>query len=153
MSLPQSFRQHGTAILAKHPQIRRRWSVESDHCKLLIPRATPDGFDISFDVEPAMVTLSWGNWHSHIEPTGEIEEFVESQFGLLRDMLSPGMRVRELWAGRAPYRGYLEFLDGKQWCVEQSMCLVFWNYLGSRSVRIFSNTSLTSRIHELIDRT
>lgn len=39
-------------------------------------------------------------------------------------MLSPDMRIRELIAGRYPYRGFLQSFDGTTWSNEQVMGLI-----------------------------
>jgi hypothetical protein len=146
MNLPEAFRRYGTAVLAKNPEVAHEWSGESDSCGLSIPALSPDGFDIRFAVEPAAVTLYWGNWHTRFEPTAGVDALVEELFGLLRDMLSSDMRVRELYAGPSPYRGFLESWDGTRWSAEQSMGLIFWNYFADRSVRTFSNSVLPGRM-------
>lgn len=146
MDLPQTFRRRGTSLLAGYPTIAHRWSAGAAGCELFVPAASAKGFDIAFTVSPAGVVLNWGRWHSPFEPDGEIEAFVEHLFGLLRDLLSPDMRIRELWAWPSPYRGYLESFDGARWSSEEEMGLIFWNYLGRRSQRIYSNSVLPGRM-------
>ena len=145
MDLPGSFRRYGTPVLARYPVVGHQWSVNSGRCELLIPASTPTGFDIDFVVLSHTATVRWGRWHTQFEPEPGIDALVESLFGLLRDMLSPDMRIRELWAWPLPYRGFLEAFDGARWSTEQEMGLIFWNYVGRRSVQIYSNSVLPSR--------
>lgn len=140
MELPEGFRGYGTALLTEHPQIKHEWSLNADYCKLFIPGSNPNGFDISFVIETHAATLNWGNWHTPYEPIGRPDEFIQDLFGLLRDMLSPDMRIQEFVAGRNPYRGFLQFYDGTHWSTEQEMGLFLWNYLGKRSVGTYSNS-------------
>lgn len=96
MNLPESFRQYGAAVLARNSEIVHKWNVESDGCSLSIPAVSPNGFDIRFEIERGAITLYWGNWHTRFEPTAGVDKLIEDLFGLLRDMLSPDMRVREV---------------------------------------------------------
>ena len=146
MNLPESFRQYGAAVLARNSEIVHKWNVESDGCSLSIPAVSPNGFDIRFEIERGAITLYWGNWHTRFEPTAGVDKLIEDLFGLLRDMLSPDMRVRELCAGSTPYRGFLESHDGAHWASEHEMALVFRNYFGKRSVRSYSNSILPARM-------
>lgn len=143
MSLPESFRRYGTTVFARHPEIAHEWSIEPDRCDLSIPAQSPNGFDIRFEIDRNAVTLYWGNWHASFEST---DTLVEELFGLLRDMLSPDMRVRELCAGASPFRGFLETYNGVRWSTEHEMGLIFWNYFGRRSVRTYSNSILPGRM-------
>lgn len=144
--LPNVLQQYGQSVLASYPEIVHQWSDRPDGCELNIPISCPTGFDIRLLVSPDTVTLDWGRWHTPFELDTEIETFVEHLFGLIRDMLGPEMRVRELWAWPFPYRGFLESFDGTQWSVVQETGLVIWNYLGKRSVRIYFNSVLPGRL-------
>ena len=146
MNLPESFRRYGTWFFAKTPDIAHTWSSESGRCELSIPATLPIGFDICFVVEKNAVTLYWGNWHTPFEPEAGIDTLVEDLFALLRDMLSPDMRVRELYTWPFAYRGFLESFDGTRWSTEQEMGLIFWNYFGKRSARTYSNSMLPGRM-------
>ena len=143
MNLPDSFRRYGTTVFSRNPEIVHVWSLEPNRCELSIPARSENGFDIRFEIDLNAVTLYWGNWHTRFEST---DRLVEDLFGLLRDMLSPDMRVRELCANSNPYRGFLESYDGSRWSTEYEMGLIFWNYFGKRSVRTYSNTILPGRL-------
>ena len=148
MSLPELFRRYGTAVLAKNSEIAHEWIARPAGCDLTVPAPSPNGFDIRFEVELNAVTLYWGNWHTRFEPTTDVDKMIEELFGLLRDMLSPDMRIREVYAGSHPYRGYLESSDGTHWTAEHEMGLIFWNYFGKRSVKTYSNSILPGRMRK-----
>lgn len=63
----------------------------------------------------------------------------------MRDLLSPAMRLREICAGGNPYRWLLEAATNHGWRVEYKMGLLFWNFLGRRSERIYRNDHLPAR--------
>ena len=151
MSLPETFQRFGTSVLARFPEVEHRWRSEADHCELFLPGSRPDGFDIrclvfAEGVSEDAVTLHWGDWHTPLGPSEETDAFVGHLFGLLRDMLSPDMRIRELCAGGRAYRGLLEAFDGTRWQPEQTMGFLFWNYLGRRSVKTYTNAILPGRL-------
>lgn len=149
MTLPEAVRRYGTAVLAKYPEIVHAWFAEPGSCDLSIPASHTNGFDIRLSAEPDAITLHWGNWHTRFEPTAGTDTLVEAVFGLLRDMLSSDMRIRELCAGHNPYRGFLESYDGSRWSREKEMGLIFWNYFAERSVRTYSNSTLPGRMVRL----
>ena len=144
--LPGAFYDYGKEILAGPPEFEHSWSIEPGYCLLTVPAASPESFEIEVAVEKKMATVAWGNWHTHFWPDGDADEFVVDLFGLLRDMLSSDMRVRELQAAGYPYRGFLESFDGQRWSTEEEMGLVFWNYFGKRSEKIYSNALLSPRM-------
>ena len=146
MNLPESFRRYGIEVFTKTPEIAHKWSTESGRCELSIPASSPSGFNIHFVVELDTVTLNWGAWHTHIEQEAGIDTFVEGLFALLRDMLSPDMRIRELYTWPFAYRGFLESFDGTQWSTEQVTGMIFWNYFGKRTVRTYSNSMFPGRM-------
>jgi hypothetical protein len=146
MKLPETLRQYGMAVLAQNPEIVHVWSAEPDYCDLSIPASDANGFDIRITAEADAITLHWGNWHTRFEPTAGNDTLVEAVFGLIRDMLSSDMRIRELCAGDKPYRGLLEAYDGTHWSTEQEMVLIFWNYFAKRSARTYSNSTLPGRM-------
>ena len=149
MSFAEDFYRYGKAIFIEFPEIEHDWTLSDGNCELFVPAFSASGFDIRFVFERDTVTVIWGIWHSHMdldESGGDTKTRIENLFGLLRDMLSPNMRIRELYAGSRPYRGFLETFDGKVWAVEEENGLLFWNYFGKRSVRTYSNSVLQGRL-------
>ena len=64
-------------------------------------------------------------------------------FGLVRDMLSASMRLRERRAGDRAYRWHLEFFDGSTWRHDGTTGLLLWNFFGKRTERYASPADLT----------
>ncbi len=145
MNLPEAFQRYGTTALAETPGLTHSWSVEAGACTLSIPASSSCGFDIQCSVEQHVIILNWGNWHTPLDLGPDVDQLVEEMFDLLRDMLSPDMRIRELCVGSEPYRGFLESFDGTSWATEHEMGLIFWNYFGKRSEKIYTNSTLPTR--------
>lgn len=123
------------------------WSIDGDedHALLEIQGKGEAGFDITAHIWPSEIML-WGEgWHDHYAAEEPLHEFVAGMLGLLRDMLSPSMRIREKLSNGTPYRWHLENFEDGVW-VSESMCsLFFWNWFGTRTEKIYSNHVLPIR--------
>jgi hypothetical protein len=67
--------------------------------------------------------------HSHFDWQSTAEEACIDALGLVRDLLSPGMRLVETSAGGRPYRWDLEVFDDGRWRLEESCGLLLYKLL------------------------
>ena len=141
MTSQERFREYATATLQKHPEITHTWLQDRGVVQLRIPAKIEDGFDVEILVDDD-TTIFWGNGHCHFDLD---ESSLPNLFGLIRDMLSPSMRVQEFYAGRTMYRARLQKIEGGVWSTEQTTALIFWNYFGRRSIKTFVNRTLPAR--------
>jgi hypothetical protein len=122
---------------------------EQERVTLTFPRQTEGGFDVVVEATREETILFASGAHVQFDiphdPDHNLEMQVEEALGLARDLLSPTMRIRERCAGGKPYRWYVEYLDDAQWRAEHETVLLFWNYFGRRSERIYRNSTLPSR--------
>ena len=147
--LPSLFRQRAGEVLSLHSELSHRWKEDSSTrgATLLFPKQQPGGFDVLVSAHEEQLTVSTEGAHVHFDRADqEPEQIVEDALGLVRDLLSPDMRVRELHAGRTPYRWFIEAFDGETWRVEHVTGLLFWNYFGHRSEQIYQNDVLPGRL-------
>jgi len=146
-ALCRSFVAKAKDVLSGAPSVIHTWSIDEDedHCILDIPKRSDDGFDISIEVYPNEVNVSAEAPHIHFELKDDIESLVDSVLGLLRDLLSPTMRVREQCSNGKPYRWHIESFRRGQWHTEETVGLFFYNYLGSKSETIYTNKVMTAR--------
>lgn len=149
-TLSRGFVALAKETLATTPEVKHSWSIDADedHCMLNISASSDAGFSITIEVFPEEITVFMGVPHEHFSPEGASpEELVRSILGLLRDLLSPAMRVREQRAGGSPFRWYVEMhQEDGTWQTETTTSLLFWNYFGRRSERIYQNDVLPSRV-------
>ena len=145
-TLCRMFVTRAKAILAKHPQIRHEWSIDADedHCILDIPKAEPDGFDITVEVDPEEIIIFGQGFHLHFDEGG-IDAKVESSLGLIRDLLGPGMRIMECLIGGTPYRWDAQSFQNGQWITENTSGRFFRKYFGERTYKIYQNKVLEAR--------
>ena len=137
--------RQGPEVLATEPLLRHEWRSEPTRAVLYFPATIPEGFDVSLVASDYDIELDAGRFHSPFDDNPDPEDFIRHALGLVRDLLSPRMRLRELVAGQTPYRWYLESRRGDVWVVEEEMGLLLWPYWSPRSERIFVNYSLPAR--------
>jgi hypothetical protein len=138
--------RQGRALLASYPWLRHSWEdTAGGGVRLTLPRADADGFEVSLEAQAAGLIVSGVGFHTHFDWYATAGEAVRQALGLVRDLLSPGMRVRELRASGRPYRWELQRFDGGEWRTQEVTGLLFWNYFGARSQRIYQNMMLPPR--------
>ena len=137
-------------ILEDHPGLGHVESgYEHESVTLTFPRQAEGGFDVVVEAASEELILFANGAHVQFDrpydPDYGPEMQVEEALGLARDLLSPAMRIRERYAGNKPYRWHIEYVNDTQWRVEHETVLLFWNYFGRRSERIYQNYTLPSR--------
>ena len=148
-NLCREFVKAAQEALSTFPEVKHSWSIAAaqTHCSLLIPKANEDGFDVRIEVSRDGIVVFGEGAHQHFDtPESTHQEKVASALGLVRDLLSPHMRIREFRAGKSAYRWLMQSLHNNEWQTEGSTALLFWNYFGKRSERIFKNTTLPGRL-------
>lgn len=135
-------RTQADLILVNNPALGHSWQTNGE---LVFPPKGPDGFEVRLKPDShGVIVLTDVGFHEHFE--GSPEQAVESALGLVRDLLSPDMRVREQRANGSGYRWILERRDGQDWKSESRTGLLLWNYLGRRGERIYQNRHLPGRL-------
>ena len=152
-TLSKIFTRFAKDALSQHPQIKHSWSINDelkDQCKLEIPKQNDKGFDILVNVSLHEIRVfAKGIDFVHFSIVDNFEEAVIDLLGLIRDLLSPHMRIRELRAGNSAYRWYMESFRNRKWIVEQTTGLLFWNFFGKRSEKIYQNSTLEGRLNQV----
>lgn len=148
-ALCRAFIKESKEILAQSPHIVHSWSIydDKDHCLLDFPKIDADGFDITVEVVPDQVFVYGSGFHEHFD-TNDNKTKIESALGLVRDLLSPDMRIREYLAGDRPYRWDLETIRDGKWITEHTTGRLFWNYFRKRSQKFYQNKVLAGRMNE-----
>jgi hypothetical protein len=150
-ALCRSFVEYGKRLFAKHPELLHSWKIDDDedHCILDIPKRADNGFGITVGVAADEISLFCEGFHEHYPLEGDPDTFANHYIGFLYDLLTPLMRLREHLAGESPYKWALECLEGDIWRPERTTGLLFFNYLGRRSERIYQNFSFPLRCEPL----
>lgn len=146
---PSELHEQFEQAIVAHPELSYRWEGDM----LVFPSTSPTGFGIQIiaaddpgSIDAVQVYTDTGI-HQFFD--GSPHEAVEDALGLVRDLLSPDMRIRECCANGKPYRWILERRAADGWHRESIMGLFFWNWFGRRSERVYQNTQLPGRLHAL----
>jgi hypothetical protein len=143
--LRQEFRRAAEAILAEHPKLRHE--LAADGSRLAFPRQDESGFDVEIFVDDQGLVVQALGAHEHFEGGSASEaEVCGRALGLVRDLLSPDMRLRELRAGTKGVRWTVESRAAEGWRAEGTTRLLFFNYFGRRSERVYQNHQLPGRM-------
>ena len=137
--------------ISKYPELQHSWNMNADgvSCSLTFPKQNENGFEILIEVSPNQITVFTVGAHQHFDsPEDSNETKIKTALALVRDLLSSDMRIRELRAGNSAYRWALESLHQNNWRRESSTGLLFWNYFGKRSEKIFQNYTLPTRLNK-----
>ena len=145
--LCKTFVLRAKEVLALHPDLKHSWSIDEDedHCILDFPEACDQGFAITVEVSPAEIVVFGKGFHQHFAREDSATKPIEQALGLVRDLLSKRMRIRECLSSGLPYRWHVESMRDGKWIEEASTGMLFWNYFGERSQRIYQNDSLNAR--------
>ncbi|QIF00950.1 hypothetical protein [Roseimicrobium sp. ORNL1] len=135
-------------FLAGHPEIQHTWSIDGDedHAILEIAGKGDAGFDIMIQIDTDEITFRGEGWHGHCLSEDPKTEFVASMLGLLRDLLSPSMRIRERLSNETPYKWTLENFEDGKWVSENTSGVFFWNRFGKKTEKVYSNEVLPARV-------
>src|SRR6266498_3885481 len=112
----REFVRAAKAALSETPEIKHSWAIAANEARC-----------------------------SLLIPKSTHQEKIVAALGLVRDLLSPHMRIRELRAGKSAYRWHMEALHNNEWQTEGFTGLLFWSYFAKRSERILQNTTLPGR--------
>ena len=144
-ALVDGLRQQGEAALEATSGLSHEWLASQDGLVLRIPAISSDGFDVELEANTDGLELRSGGMHTPLDVGPDPATAVRDALGLMRDLLSPAMRLRELRAGGSPYRWFIETRVEAGWCTEYEMGLLFWSFFGRRSERIYWNEHLPAR--------
>lgn len=134
-------------FFARHPEILHTLSIDGDedHAIVEITGQGDAGFDIMIEIDTNEITFRGEGWHGHYLCQDPKFEFVASMLGLLRDLLSPSMRIRERLSNGTPYKWTLENFEDGKWVNENTSGTFFWDRFGKKTEKVYSNEVLPAR--------
>jgi hypothetical protein len=117
-SLPTAFHEIAREIMRREGSQCSDWRLQDKkgECELVIPKLSPEGFEITVVADEKEVTVySEYLAHQHFTAEGDHGKVSEQAMGFVRDLLSPAMRIRLVKAGDKPVRGDFEFWRDGAW--------------------------------------
>jgi len=138
--------------LDKHPEIKDIFSeVNKTFTEITFLKKDKDGFDITVQEEDEeLILFTETAYHDHFTYNmfDNKEEVFDYVFGLVRDLLSNNMRIREIQKNHMPIKVYLEYSKNGEWEEESSigiLSLVSFNPFAQKKEIIYTNNILPKR--------
>lgn len=134
--------------MSSAPNDSRDWQIEEKNgkCTLFIPKLSEEGFEITVEANDSEVTVfSEYLAHRHFTSDGNHEDVSQLAMGLVRDLLSPLMRVRVIELGGKPSRADIEIIRDGQWHRETTTGLFRLPLFRKRTERYYVNRRLPIR--------
>ena len=146
--LCNEFVQRATDMLSRFSYIVHEWTVDKDgdHCILYFPKQSDDGFDITAEVFSSEIIVDTDGAHFHFDHVKSPKDTVNEVLGLVRDLLSPDMRIVQKCVNNKPYKWSLQALQNGTWHTEENMAFLIFNFFGRRSERVLTNRVLPGRL-------
>jgi hypothetical protein len=118
----------------------------NNNSEIIFKKNSPNGFDIILSYDKNFIYLNTNTgFHYYPNIINDFEQTLIEVMGLVRDLLSNNMRLKEFLSNNTPYKWSLQCYDDGEWKDEAYTKLIFWNYLGKKSERIYSNNILPAR--------
>lgn len=148
--LPTIFESYAKEVLSSIPEINSEWEIKDngDKKKLTIKRINSTGFDVVAECETYGLYPFAGEWHG---PAWELFSGSETYFdlckqfmGFIRSLLCEDSKLEVRYSSEKPYKWLLTYTteDGIE---TQETGLMFYNYFGKKSCKVFQNVHLPRR--------
>ncbi len=121
------------------------WDDEGGAVRLRVPKLTPDGFDITAEVDPEEITVFALGAHDHFQAQDGPEAAVQEALGFLFRLLTPSVRLRVRSRGGRPYCWELEAREGGSWkCLSHVVNVTDWllGLFKPRVKQVYQNRAL-----------
>lgn len=148
MTLPQAFRSVVAGLIEQAPAECSDWRLQDRDgtCELAIPKLTEDGFEVTVIADTDEVTVySEHVAHQHFTSDGRHDEIAQLAMGLVRDLLSPAMRLRVIEIRGKPVLANLEMFRGGRWERESTTAFFTLSFWRKRVERTYVNRRLPAR--------
>jgi hypothetical protein len=114
---------------------------------LVFPAQSPDGFEVRITIDRLGIRVHSGKLvHAQIDHVADLAGGIEAAFGMVRDLLSPDMRLTERYAGKQIIWAAIERFDGTEWRRSYDTGLLLFNYFRKRRESVFVNRHLPGRL-------
>ena len=145
--LTRTFQSMAEAFFARHPNLKPKWLTDSTWAdlELEIPPQDDCGFSVSASIRGDEIIVFGAGSHQHLTLEKDAELLASQAFGLIYDLLSPGMRVIELTAGGKPYRWKMQTRANGDWHTDVTTGLLVWRIFSKKEERVLQNKAVPLR--------
>lgn len=146
--LPRKFKEIAEAIIAEDKEKTSDWKLteKMDTVELEIPKLNDEGFDISVVADEKEVSVFTEYIaHDHFSSDESHEDSSYQALGLVRDLLTPKMRIKVFEVGGKAYRSDMEIQHDGSWRRANTTTLFAFTLFRKKTVKYFSNDRLPNR--------
>jgi hypothetical protein len=146
--LPDVFRMVVSGIIDQTRVETHDWHLEDKDggCELVIPKLSDEGFEVTVIADDQEVTVYTEYLaHQHFTSDGNHEEVSQQAMGLVRDLLSPVMRLCVIEVGGKPFQAHFEISHRGEWHRESTTALFSLPFFRKRIERFYVNRRLPIR--------
>jgi len=146
--LPKKFKEIAEAIIAEEKERTSDWRLtEKEGCvELDIPKLSEKGFDVSAVADEREVSVYTEYIaHDHFSSEDNHEECSYQALGLVRDLLTPKMRIKVFEVGGKDYRADMEIQHDGSWRRASTTALFAFTLFRKKTIKYFSNERLSER--------
>ena len=147
-TLPEVLQSVVNEIARQTPAASGDWRTRQseNEFELIIPKLSDEGFDIQIIADPNEVTVfSEHVAHQHFTSDGNHAQVCRDAMGLVRDLLSPRMRLRVIEMSGKPVRAYLEIFRNGNWQSETTTTLLHFPFFKKQTEKVYLNRRLPVR--------
>lgn len=147
-ALPKVFRTVVESLIRCSPEHTRDWQLVSKagNTELVIPKLAEEGFKITVVADDSEVSVySEYLAHEHFTSDGDHEAVSNQAMGLVRDLLSPLMRLRVTEVKGSVIRARFEVMRDGAWKAEAITGLLAFSFFSKRTEKFFINRRMPIR--------
>jgi len=150
LKLQEAIEAVGNDFFSAYPQVPHLWDIGGEGFDLSIEVENESGFSIFVDLIEDEAVIHCESAHQHIfwPEEEDAHDYAKRIYGLIYDYLTTETRLREVYSGKNPYKYIIEQRVDSHWEKEDTMGLLFFNYFGKRSEKIYQNDILPPRTNQ-----
>ena len=142
--MEELFYKYISDLISDEKNLVYEWN--DNKSEIIFKKNTVEGFDITVSSDKKFIYMFTDRgYHKQFEIIYPLSETLTNVMGIVRDLLSKNMRIREYLTNKKPYKWTLEYFEDNQWKAEGSTTLIFWNYFGKKSEQVYFNDILPAR--------
>lgn len=138
------FYSYISELIKDHTNLHVEW--RNNNKEIVFKKKDENGFDITIqDNETFIYIETEPGYHWHFDNKKDKKQTLSEVMGLVRDLLGPNMRIREILSNGKPRKWITECYINNKWISDGETGLLVWNYLGKKSEKIYQNKILEPR--------
>lgn len=121
---------------------------KKDNTEIIFNKKDAKGFDVIVTLAEDIIYIETDKGydnHFHIKQFNNFDNALETVMGLVRNLLTRNMRIKEIYSNGKPKKWLLQKRYKNGWKTESVTGSLVWNFFGKRTEKICSNDILSPR--------